>query len=446
MLFVILARLLRWLWTTARHILFNWFLKPLANESTKYKGFVGLKNQGATCYLNTLLQTWFMTQEVKECITRCQSEDSLIQELKCLFEQLANRKEESLSTKTLTSHLNLNVHKQSDIVECFRSLLNKLSSKMDQEHNILKIYQVIMVNLMKCSKCKQSTDENSFFLEIPLSVCSADASVQFDLMEKSLEEFLKEETMKGDNKYYCDKCGAKTEAKSRYYFKHLPQILTFQLKRFELDYNFMQYRKITDSITFPLDLEFKRSQESKGTAMAHRNRRSHSLGSEFTVRSQSHELDEMQRPQKDGSYQVVCNEWCPKLTASKENNAPSNYCLKTLKRRQSSLLTPGVQKGNSVEYEERKTEAAKDQSEEISTEEEEKKYELFVIWHHIGTYGSGHYYAEIKSDTGDWYNFNDENVRKMGKNISVSSSTAYVFMYRLRDTNNKAAKVRSHNS
>ncbi|XP_051874685.1 ubiquitin carboxyl-terminal hydrolase 47-like isoform X3 [Pristis pectinata] len=430
-----------------------------------------------------------MTQEVKECITRCQSEDSLIQELKCLFEQLANRKEESLSTKTLTSHLNLNVHKQSDIVECFRSLLNKLSSKMDQEHNILKIYQVIMVNLMKCSKCKQSTDENSFFLEIPLSVCSADASVQFDLMEKSLEEFLKEETMKGDNKYYCDKCGAKTEAKSRYYFKHLPQILTFQLKRFELDYNFMQYRKITDSITFPLDLEFKRSQESKGTAMthrnrrshslgseftvgsrshkldemqkpqkdgsrqeskgtamAHRNRRSHSLGSEFTVRSQSHELDEMQRPQKDGSYQVVCNEWCPKLTASKENNAPSNYCLKTLKRRQSSLLTPGVQKGNSVEYEERKTEAAKDQSEEISTEEEEKKYELFVIWHHIGTYGSGHYYAEIKSDTGDWYNFNDENVRKMGKNISVSSSTAYVFMYRLRDTNNKAAKVRSHNS
>ncbi|XP_062902007.1 ubiquitin carboxyl-terminal hydrolase 48-like isoform X2 [Mobula hypostoma] len=96
-------------------------------------------------------------------------------------------------------------------------------------------------------------------------------------MEKSLEQFLKEEKMEGDNKCYCNICDMKTETTSRYYFKRLPQILTFQLKRFEFDYNYMAFQKITDCITFPLVLEFTRSQD-------------------------------------------VRNEWCRKLTVNRMNN------------------------------------------------------------------------------------------------------------------------------
>ncbi|XP_062902026.1 uncharacterized protein LOC134345384 isoform X3 [Mobula hypostoma] len=283
------------------------------------KRFAGLKNQGATCYLNTLLQTWFMTQEVKECIASCscKEQDSLIGELRCLFEQLSHGNEWSLSTERLTSQLNLNVYEQRDIEECFRSLVNKLNSKMDQENNLRKesndssvtgrtmaghfllvphscevppgaeqeqpyslvhkIYQVTMVNSLKCLKCTQSMDEDTFLLDIPLSVCSANAAEKFESMEKGLEQFLKEEKMEGDNKCYCNNCDMKTETSSRYYFKHLPQILTFQLKRFEFDYNCMAFQKITDCITFPLVLEFTRSQD-------------------------------------------VPNEWCLKLTVNRVNN------------------------------------------------------------------------------------------------------------------------------
>lgn len=39
-------------------------------DSKKYTGYVGLKNQGATCYMNSLLQTLFFTNQLRKvCVT-----------------------------------------------------------------------------------------------------------------------------------------------------------------------------------------------------------------------------------------------------------------------------------------------------------------------------------------------------------------------------------------
>jgi len=38
-------------------------------DSKKHTGFVGLKNQGATCYMNSLLQTLYFTNQLRKvCI------------------------------------------------------------------------------------------------------------------------------------------------------------------------------------------------------------------------------------------------------------------------------------------------------------------------------------------------------------------------------------------
>jgi len=38
-------------------------------DSKKHTGYVGLKNQGATCYMNSLLQTLFFTNQLrKACV------------------------------------------------------------------------------------------------------------------------------------------------------------------------------------------------------------------------------------------------------------------------------------------------------------------------------------------------------------------------------------------
>uniref|UniRef100_UPI00398E594D ubiquitin carboxyl-terminal hydrolase 47-like isoform X3 n=1 Tax=Pristiophorus japonicus TaxID=55135 RepID=UPI00398E594D len=316
--------------------------------------FVGLINQGATCYLNTLLQTWFMTPEVKCHIGSLKSDVPFVLELQSLYEKLESREEMFLWTNELTSSLSLNVFKQCDIEECFRNLINKLNVEVDQGHKILK--------------------------------------------ETALQAFLKEDTMESDHKCYCDHCRTKTKTKIRYYFKHLPQILTFQLKRFEVVGNWMYYQKCHDCITIPLALEFNKSQDN-------------------------------------------CSKWCLKPTMDKEYNAFNNHQSQNIGRGQPSIQAVVFQEEDPGEADRtvghdavRKPVAAQDQSQQNSTEETERKYELFAIWHHSGEYGSGHYYAEIKSvDDGNWYCFNDQIVEKKKKQVSQSSKTAYLIMYRKID-------------
>ncbi|XP_072896987.1 ubiquitin carboxyl-terminal hydrolase 47-like [Hemitrygon akajei] len=375
-----------------------------------------------------------MTQEVKECITNYKEQDSLICELRSLFERLSNGKERSLSTVQLTSQLKLNVHEQRDIEECFRSLVNKLNSKVDQEHNILKIYQVTMFNSLKCLKCAKSMDEDTVFLDIPLSVCSANAAEKFDSMEKSLEQFLKEEKMEGDNKCYCTNCEMKTETSSRYYFKHLPQILTFQLKRFEFDYNYMAFQKITDCITVPPVLEFTRSQTQLNNA---RNNCHVDFVEENVTPVQHQEVNQEDSEVFTGRNPETPQDHSQQVSTGQEvNNAENHWHLVIEKDGDTADQYQEVNQEDSEVFTGRNPATPQDHSQKVSTGQEEKKYELFAIWHHSGIYGSGHYYAEIKSKSGDWYNFNDENVKK--ENINLSSKTAYMLMYRLTDTKLKA--------
>lgn len=41
-------------------------LHPYRWDSKKHTGYVGLKNQGATCYMNSLLQTLFFTNQLRK--------------------------------------------------------------------------------------------------------------------------------------------------------------------------------------------------------------------------------------------------------------------------------------------------------------------------------------------------------------------------------------------
>ncbi len=41
------------------------FLFVTSWDSKKHTGYVGLKNQGATCYMNSLLQTLFFTNQLR---------------------------------------------------------------------------------------------------------------------------------------------------------------------------------------------------------------------------------------------------------------------------------------------------------------------------------------------------------------------------------------------
>ena len=77
------------------------------NHSSVYSrksesGYVGLTNQGATCYLNSLFQTPFMTPEFRNTLYDWQYEDSnkttIPAELKRLFISLQTSSEQAIET------------------------------------------------------------------------------------------------------------------------------------------------------------------------------------------------------------------------------------------------------------------------------------------------------------------------------------------------------------
>ena len=59
----------------------------------------------------------------------------------------------------------------------------------------------------------------------------------------------------------------------------------------------------------------------------------------------------------------------------------------------------------------------------------EFRYSLYGIGNHSGTINFGHYYAYIKLNDKNWYEFNDSNVYKIG-NIQLSSTNAYTLFYK----------------
>ena len=44
------------------------FAVALSWDSRKHTGYVGLKNQGATCYMNSLLQTLYCTNQLRRAV------------------------------------------------------------------------------------------------------------------------------------------------------------------------------------------------------------------------------------------------------------------------------------------------------------------------------------------------------------------------------------------
>ena len=60
------------------------------------------------------------------------------------------------------------------------------------------------------------------------------------------------------------------------------------------------------------------------------------------------------------------------------------------------------------------------------------KYELYGVANHIGNAMGGHYYAYVKTNEGNWYEFNDTRVKPI-KAENVVSPRSYVFFYRKKE-------------
>ncbi|KAH8232660.1 hypothetical protein KR032_011344 [Drosophila birchii] len=282
------------------------------------KGFCGLKNAGATCYMNSVLQQLYMVPAVRVGILRAHgaattdgedfsgdsdltgggggglgpaalfsgpasalvsfsssssgagSDDGsqdvrknyhvvILKHVQAIFAHLGHSALQFYVPRGLWTHFKLqgepvNLREQQDAVEFFMSLFESL----DEGLKALGQPQLMNATLGGSFSDQKICQEcpHRYSKEEPFSVFSVDIRNHSSLTE-SLEQYVKGELLEGADAYHCDKCDKKVVTIKRLCVKKLPPVLAIQLKRFEYDYERVCAIKFNDYFEFPriLDME-----------------------------------------------------------------------------------------------------------------------------------------------------------------------------------------------
>ncbi|XP_053607291.1 ubiquitin carboxyl-terminal hydrolase 7 isoform X3 [Plodia interpunctella] len=212
-------------------------------DSKKHTGYVGLKNQGATCYMNSLLQTLYFTNQLRKAVYKMPTESddstrSVALALQRVFYEL-QFSDKPVGTKKLTKSFGwetLDSFMQHDVQEFLRVLLDKLESKMKGtcvEGTVPRLFEGKMTSYIKCKNVNVSSTRVETFYDIQLNIKGKKN------IDESFKDYISTETLDGENKYDAGEHGLQ-EAEKGVIFASFPPVLHLHLMRF-------QYDPITDS-------------------------------------------------------------------------------------------------------------------------------------------------------------------------------------------------------
>ncbi|KAJ8003711.1 hypothetical protein DPEC_G00151150 [Dallia pectoralis] len=233
----------------------------------------GIKNQGGTCYLNSLLQTLFFTPEFREelfslgpeelgCLEEKDKPEAKVRviplELQRLFVRLLLVDQQSASTADLTDSFGWNNSEESrqhDVQELNRILFSALEhSLVDTSGStfIHRLYHGTTVNSIVCKECGNVSQRQEDFLDLTLcvrGVCGLEGAL--------LDMFVEEEMFEGSNLYRCGQCYRLVTAAKSAKLRKLPPFLTVSLLRFNFDFAKCERYKETGRCAFPLTINLR---------------------------------------------------------------------------------------------------------------------------------------------------------------------------------------------
>eukprot|EP00118_Oscarella_pearsei_P005571 m.25698 g.25698 ORF g.25698 m.25698 type:complete len:1114 (+) comp28916_c0_seq2:103-3444(+) len=237
-------------------------------DSKRLTGHVGLKNQGATCYMSSLLQTLFFTTKLQKAVYHIptemdDSDRSVAFAMQRVFYEL-QFSDKPVATKKLTKSFGWDTwdsFMQHDIQELCRVLLDNLEQKMVGtvvEGTIPKLFEGKMESYVKCTQVDYTSSRTEPFMDIQLNIKG-----KKNIFE-SFDDYIASELLNGDNKYDAGDLGLQ-EAKKGVIFTKLPPVLNLHLMRFQYDPKTETNIKVNDKYEFPhiLDLD-KYMKEPQG--------------------------------------------------------------------------------------------------------------------------------------------------------------------------------------
>eukprot|EP00930_Biecheleria_cincta_P049745 TRINITY_DN34944_c0_g1_i1.p1 TRINITY_DN34944_c0_g1~~TRINITY_DN34944_c0_g1_i1.p1 ORF type:complete len:1411 (-),score=271.07 TRINITY_DN34944_c0_g1_i1:53-3724(-) len=273
--------------------------RPLLISQRKPSGFVGLKNHGATCYMNCLLQTLFclghfrhvaysidlpeveQTQPVVSSdgmAGRLGLDDDppalpLLVSLQNLFYRLQTS-DVPVSCRELMRSFGwdtADAFMQHDAQELNRLLVDRLEEQMKGTANdgeMKRLFEGEFENFIECVDVNYRSQRNETFYDLQLNLRN-EAGKDITSLEESLRDFCIEEMLEGDNAYDAGSEHGKQRARKGIRFKRFPPVLYIQLKRFMFDPEKMDMCKLNGRMEYPRLLDLGALAEGSGQYMLH---------------------------------------------------------------------------------------------------------------------------------------------------------------------------------
>ena len=210
--------------------------------------FIGLSNQGATCYLNSLLQSLFISKGFIRYINTCDSTNKCILALQHLFYAMSVS-ETTCTTNELTHSFGwttIDSFQQHDIQELLRVLQDNIEEFLKSNNLpnfIATLFGGTYTSCIECIDIDYTSEQPNTFYDVQLTVKHNKS------LSDAFEMFLEKETLNGDNQYSHD--GKKYDALKYFKFTSVPPILHLQSLRFEYDPSFTYQIKLNDHFSYP---------------------------------------------------------------------------------------------------------------------------------------------------------------------------------------------------
>ena len=219
-------------------------------------GYCGIKNLGATCYMNSFLQVLYHIPLFRKVFFSIDTEHddgtkSVILNMQRLF-GLMQMSSEPVNTEPLTISFGWNEadsNQQHDVEEFRIVLMDVIKDKImgtEQAQEVKKLFTGQMVEVFNFPKAGVTNTKDDTFDDIQIVVNGCK-----DIYE-SLDRFVEEQPITGYNLEGYGKQNGVRKA----YFAHLPDVIFFHLQRFELSNG--KLIKINSKFQFPVKINLER--------------------------------------------------------------------------------------------------------------------------------------------------------------------------------------------